>query len=65
MATFSLMPFIHIFESTRSRGRVARQSSAKAPTAVRIRSRPLVYKSCLIMTGSFYFEVIQPILKKN
>jgi hypothetical protein len=37
-------------------GRVARQSSAKASTAVRIRSRPLKFKS--LQFGGFFYALI-------
>jgi hypothetical protein len=39
-----------------SRGRVARQSSAKASTAVRIRSRPQVNSNFLVGIFLFYID---------
>ena len=42
-----------------SRGRAARLSSAKAPTAVRIRSRPLI-NPLIEMIGGFFVCVVKP-----
>ena len=55
---FSLLSKISYFRSllTGSCGRVARQSSAKASTAVRIRSGPLLKGSHLCDPSQFYLS---------
>ena len=46
-----------------SRGRVARLSSAKAPTAVRIRSRPLKTSDIVYIRGFLFSSVTSSVTK--